>query len=173
MSANPNQDMVNFRLKDLDLCNHFNGKKAQAVSTRHIQRQTAELVAALVVTGINSIRTYANNTLEGRWQGVIMEVAAKCPRPTSSHVPHNRLPRQPQVHLTTTFVPVDHLPPTNSRLHSSEVMAGMIWHPPKFPHTRGAEAEVLAGVIETKSHQVEVVTLTVNHCSSSSLVSVR
>ena len=53
MSANPNQDMVNFRLKDLDHCNHFSGKKAQAVSTHHIQHPTVEPVAAPALTAIH------------------------------------------------------------------------------------------------------------------------
>lgn len=116
-----NQDMVNFRLKDLDHCNHFNGKKVQAVSIHHIQHQTVEPVAVPAVTAIsNSIITYVNNTVlevGSRWSlGAIMGVAIKWgrPHPTSSHVPHNRLPRQPQVRLTITFVLVDHLLPTNS-----------------------------------------------------------
>ena len=53
MSANPNQDMVNFRLKDLDHCNHFSGKKAQAVSTHHIQHTTVEPVPAPALTAIH------------------------------------------------------------------------------------------------------------------------
>ena len=62
--ANPEH---NFRLRDLDHCNHFNAKRAQAVSTHRIQPLIVEQAVGLVeITTINSI------TSEGRWVGVTM-----------------------------------------------------------------------------------------------------
>ena len=127
--------MVSCRLKVLDPCNHFNGKKVQVVFIHHIQPQ---IVGEVADPAPNTSNT---PTLEGRWQGwaIAMGAGVPCPhpRPTLSPAPHNRLPPRPQAHLTTMLVRVVHPPPMNYQPRLSGVTEGMNQCPPKCPHIRG------------------------------------
>ena len=119
--------MVSCRLKVLDPCNHFNGKKVQVVFIHHIQLQIVGQ-GADPAHNTSSI-TCVTNTLEGKWPGwaIAMGAVVPCPhpRPTSSPAPHNRLPPRPQVHLNTTLALVVHPPPMNSQPRLSVVTEGM------------------------------------------------
>jgi len=134
--------MVSCRLKVLDPCNHFNGKKVQVVFIHHTQRQIVGQGADPAAHSTSSI-TCVTNTLEGRWQGwaIAMGAVVPCPHPrqTLSPAPHNRLPPRPQVHLTTTLVRAGravHPPPMNSQPRLSRGTEGMNKRPPKCPHIR-------------------------------------
>ena len=133
--------MVSCRLKVLDPCNHFNGKKVQVVFIHHIQLQIVGQGADPAAHNTNSI-TCVTNTLEGRcrqgWAIAMGAAVVPCPHPrqTLSPAPHNRLPPRPQAHLTTTLVRVVHPPPMNSRPRLSGVTEGMKQCPPKCPHIR-------------------------------------